>query len=175
MIEKDEADRGARDTREGRLVDAGSANERPLLRAEGSLVDVSELKENPFARSSSWRSAFRGSGTRALGAAALAIAVLTLGWHLRPVETPEEAFRGSPDGVVHLQAADPRALKNQLVEELRAVGVQASGYEQLGVTGIDASLPQPVSQDLRGVLERHGMPVPKDGVLRVEIAAPQRQ
>jgi hypothetical protein len=142
-------------------------------RREGLLVDASELAGNPFARRSSLRATFRNAGSRGWAAAALAIGVLALAWNLRPTDAPEELLRGSTDGVAHLQAADPRALKQQIVDELRAVGVQATGYEQLGVSGIDADLPQPLPEGARRVLEQHRIAVPKDGVLRVEIATPE--
>jgi hypothetical protein len=58
------------------------------------------------------------------------------------------------------------------VDELRAAGVQAEGYEQLGVNGVDAELPRPVPVEVRAVLERHHIPVPTDGALRVQIHAP---
>jgi hypothetical protein len=143
-------------------------------RLDGLSVDVSELAENPFARRSSWRSTLRTTA-RGWVAAALAIAVLTLGWHMRPIAPPEEVIRGPADGVVRLEAADPRALKQQIISELRGAGVQATGYEQLGTNGIDADLPQPLPAEVRRVLENHRIPVPKDGVLRIEIAAPEGQ
>jgi len=85
---------------------------------------------------------------------------------------PTETLRGTVYGIVHLEARDPRALKRQLTEELHAVGVQVSGYERLGHSGIDAELPQPVSVPIAEILERHHIPVPTDGVLTVEIDAP---
>ena len=60
----------------------------------------------------------------------------------------------------------------QILDELRAAGVRATGYEQLGVEGIDASLPEPVSPRVREVLTRHHLSVPSNGVLKIEIAAP---
>jgi hypothetical protein len=80
-----------------------------------------------------------------------------------------DLVRASPDGVVRLEASDPVALKLQLIEELRAVGVAATGYEVLGRQGIDADLPQPLTKEVRHALEKHGIPAPTDGVLRVEI------
>jgi hypothetical protein len=157
-------------------------NERDefVVRAEreGTPVDVSELRENPFARGARSRSVLRAlSGSRGLGAAALAVAVLLLGWKLRPVEqgapTAPVSTLGavSPDGIVRLKAADPRSLRLQVVEELRAAGVQASGYEQLGIEGIDADLPRPVPDAVSKALERHAVPVPLDGALRIQISA----
>jgi hypothetical protein len=147
---------------------------------EGTPVDVSELRENPFDRSARPRSMLRAlSGSRGLGAAALAVAVLVLGWKLKPAAAPPvapsatvtSAGTASANGVVRLKAADPRSLRSQIVEELRAAGVQASGYEQLGVEGIDADLPRPVPEAVSKVLQQHGVPVPLDGALRIQIAA----
>ncbi|MEP7242945.1 MAG: hypothetical protein ABI885_04590 [Gammaproteobacteria bacterium] len=167
-----EMDLIVRAAREGLLPDTSQLKETLVIRLEGHAVDVGDLQDNPFAQRFSWRCAFRGSGARAMGAAVLACAVLALGWHMRPTAAPEEVFRASPAGVVRIQAADPRALKKQIIEELQAAGVHAQGYQQLGADGIDADLPQPLSQEVHSVLQRHGIPVPRDGVLRVEFAAP---
>lgn len=87
-------------------------------------------------------------------------------WH-----TPRhiEVARGAPGEIVTLQAADPTALKRTLLDELRAAGVTATGYERLGVQGIDADLPTPVPDRVRAVLNRHHIRTPSDAVLRIEI------
>jgi hypothetical protein len=77
--------------------------------------------------------------------------------------------RGDRDGIVRITAAQPAALKQQLLRELRAVGVAATGYEALDVHGIDADLPLPLSEAVRQVLGAHQIPEPADGVLRIEI------
>ena len=91
---------------------------------------------------------------------------------------PSATYAASPEPLVvregvsapvQLQARDPAALKRQIVEELRAAGVEATGYETLGVHGIDADLPQPLTPAVRSVLARHEVPEPADGVLRIEI------
>jgi len=143
---------------------------------EGTPVDVSELRENPFERRARPRSMLRAlSGSRGLGAAALAVAVLFLGWKLAPqaptalnAMTPVPATPGNP---VHVKASDPQSLRLQIVEQLRVAGVQASGYEQQGVHRIDANLPRPVPEAVASVLQRHGVPVPSDGALRIQISA----
>jgi hypothetical protein len=76
--------------------------------------------------------------------------------------------------VIHIEAADPTALKRQILDELRAAGVRATGYEQLGVEGIDASLPEPVPPQVRDLLSRRHLTVPSNGVLRIEITAPSK-
>jgi hypothetical protein len=103
-----------------------------------------------------------------LAAAALA-AVAIAGLYLVVSLEPETVVRGTPDGMVRVAAPDPAALKQQLIEDLRAVGVSATGYEILGRHGVDADLPQPLPEDVRHVLDKHGIPPPADGVLRVEI------
>jgi len=83
-----------------------------------------------------------------------------------------EHLRGSREEVLRIQSTDPTALKTQILDELHAAGVRATGYEQLGVEGIDANLPEPVPPRVREVLTRHHLNVPTSGVLRIEIAAP---
>jgi hypothetical protein len=68
-----------------------------------------------------------------------------------------------------LRAPDPAALKQQLVDELRAVGVEAIGYDRLGLSGVDAQLPTPVPEAARAMLAKYAIAVPADGVVRVEI------
>jgi hypothetical protein len=111
-------------------------------------------------------------GWTALAASIAGIAV-ALGFFMRGAP-PMEHFRGVREHVLRVEAADPAALKMQILDELRAAGVRATGYEQLGVEGIDANLPQPVPPSVRDVLTRHHLSVPSDGVLRIEIAAPNR-
>jgi hypothetical protein len=55
---------------------------------------------------------------------------------------------------------------------LRAAGVEATGYEALGVHGIDADLPRPITSETRRVLQQFSLPEPADGVLRIEIRTP---
>jgi hypothetical protein len=106
----------------------------------------------------------------AAGIAAIAVAPLLL---FRSVH-PTEHLRGAGDHVIRIQAADPTALKMQILDELRAAGVRATGYEQLGVEGIDASLPKPVPPQVRDVLSRRHLSAPSSGVLRIEITAPSK-
>lgn len=104
-----------------------------------------------------------------LAAALAGIAVaLTVFFHAAP---RTEHLRSARGNVIHMEAADPTALKMELLSELRAAGVAATGYEGLGVEGIDAQLPEPVSPRVRDVLTRHHLGVPDDGVLRIEIGA----
>jgi hypothetical protein len=77
--------------------------------------------------------------------------------------------RGGEDGVVRLTATHPAALKQRILQELRAAGVEATGYEALNVHGIDADLPLPLTDAVRGVLRAHDIEEPADGALRIEI------
>ncbi len=103
----------------------------------------------------------------AIAGMAVALTVFFHGGASRP-----EHFRSAHESVIRLEAADPTALKMQIIDELRAAGVAATGYESLGIEGIDAQLPKPVPPGVRDVLTRHHLSVPDNGVLRIEIAAP---
>lgn len=146
------------------MADPQDPHDRPIR------VNPSALDGNPFERRRTWRAVLTGMGSRGWAAAALAIAVLMLAGHLRPRDPVDVESTVAPVGGTHLYAADPRALRMQLVAELREAGVEASGYAQLGINGVDADLPRPVPPQVRRVLERHGIPVPADGVLRVSIS-----
>ncbi len=143
----------------------------PNARIDLTHVDPTELSDNPFDRKSNSRSALRAMGSRGWAAAALAVAVLLLGWNLRPASTPDGNAATVANGVVHLTAADPRALRQQIVTDLRAAGVEANGYEQLGVIGVDANLPRPLTAGVQTTLARHGIPAPATGELRIQISA----
>jgi len=112
-----------------------------------------------------------GIGGLALAACLAGIAVaLTLFLHNTP---PAQHLRGAGQDVIRIEATDPAKLKRQILQELRTAGVTATGYEQLGIEGIDADLPQPVPPRVRDVLTRHHVSVPSDGVLKIEITAPR--
>lgn len=134
-------------------------------RREG-LIDPVELTKRT-------RRPVRPAAMRALIALAAVVAgiAVALGVFLHGARQTQH-FRGPREEVIRIQSANPTALKMQILDELRAAGVRATGYEQLGVAGIDASLPEPVPPQVREVLTRHHLAVPGNGVLRVEIAAP---
>lgn len=85
---------------------------------------------------------------------------------------PAEHLRSAHESVSRIEATDPTALKMEILDELRAAGVTATGYEALGIEGIDAQLPKPVPPRVRDILTRHHVSVPDNGALRIEIAAP---
>jgi hypothetical protein len=111
----------------------------------------------------------RAGGWVALAASVAGIAAaLTLFLHGSP---HAEHLRNAHENVSRIEVADPTALKMEILDQLRAAGISATGYETLGVEGIDAQLPQPVPPRVRDILTRHHVSVPSDGVLRIEIAA----
>jgi hypothetical protein len=110
----------------------------------------------------------RASWTPMLIAAAIAMVAVGIVW--QSFTKPQTVVvRGEVAPSLQMQASDPAALKRQIVDELRAAGVQATGYEALDVQGIDADLPRPLTPEVRRVLARHDIPEPADGVLRIEI------
>ena len=149
------------------------------------VVDPRALEGDPFARRATFLSSLRASG-RGWVAAAIAIGVLLLGWQFR-APLSQSVTQGVNEGVdqgvagsnppatppapqtARLHAADPAALKQQLVDELRAAGVEAIGYDRLGLSGVDAKLPTPVPEAVRATLAKYAIGVPADGVVRVEI------
>jgi hypothetical protein len=151
------------------VAERDAQREEQLLeraRREG-LIDPAQLERRARGR-------MRPGITRwmaiAAGIAGVAMAPLLL---LRSVH-PTEHVRGASDHVIRIEAADPAALKMQILDELRAAGVAATGYGQLGVEGIDASLPKPLPPQVRAVLARRHLTVPSNGVLRIEITAPSK-
>jgi len=102
--------------------------------------------------------------------AASVLIIIAAGIVLELQAPPDTSImRGNEDGIVRLEAADAAALKQQILAELRSAGVNATGYEALGVHGIDADLSLPLSPDVQRVLAAHDIPEPADGVLRIEI------
>lgn len=108
---------------------------------------------------------------RFLPIAAGLLLALTAGMLIRlQSRAPEfEVMRGTESGVVRIEAADPAALKARIRAALQSAGVETTGYEALGVQGIDADLPRPLTPEVRRVLAVFDIPEPADGVLRIEI------
>jgi len=109
------------------------------------------------------------------GLAAAASVMLVLGFLMRPQRPPApvpETVRGAPDGIVRIEAADPHALQHRIAEDLQTVGVSAVLYDRLNAYGLDADLPSPVPPQVAEILRRHRIPVPPDGVLKVELTEP---
>jgi hypothetical protein len=103
-----------------------------------------------------------------LAAAALGAFAFGIAWQFRSVQDAA-IVRDAQAEPVRLEAAKPVELQRRILAELRAADVEATGYESLGVHGVDADLPQPVPPEVERVLRSHGVPLPPDGVLRIEI------
>ncbi len=128
--------------------------------------------EQSFAeRVAGWIGGWRGLAAAA-AVATLAV-VAALQWRQPPPAPETPTVRSAPGGVFRIDSAEPAALQKTLLEELRTAGVEATGYERLGLFGIDADLPVPLPGPVREVLDRHRIPAPADGVLMIEIAPPR--
>jgi hypothetical protein len=103
-----------------------------------------------------------------LAAAAIAGLAIGLTLHMR-TEAPAPVTRGSPAGIARITDKDPKQLQQELIRELKAAGVRASGYESFGRQGVDADLPTPLPGQVREILARHGITPPADNVLQLEI------
>jgi hypothetical protein len=101
-------------------------------------------------------------------AAALACVAIGVSLQLRP-QSATVVLRGDATGPLRIRATDPLRLKQELLRELSAAGVLASGYENLGRQGIDADLPTPLPEAVRKILARHAIPLPAGSVLQLEI------
>lgn len=112
---------------------------------------------------------------RALAMAAAIVLVAGIVFVVRPTgqRIDDDQVVRSAQELVLLQTNDPKALQHQLIDALAKEGVKVTGYSRFGRYGIDADLPQNLTPSLRALLERNRIPVPGDGVLRVEIEAPR--
>jgi hypothetical protein len=149
-------------------------DDRLVERLQGLNVDASALEGDPFSKRSNWRSTLLASG-RGWIAAAIAIGVLVMGWRFSAPVSQQVTQTASAGAVTQLLAENPPVLKQQIVDDLRAAGVEAIGYDRLGLSGVDAAVPGPAPAAVRAVLEKHGIPAPADGIVRVEIRAPARK
>ncbi len=105
-----------------------------------------------------------------LAAAAIAGLAVTVALQMR-IESPTAPTRGPASGITRIHSAHPKELQQQLIRELKSVGVQARGFESFGRPGIDADLPAPLPAAVREILARNGIAPPKDNVLQLEIDA----
>ncbi len=105
-----------------------------------------------------------------LAAATIAGLAVTVTLQMRS-ELPAPVTRGSTSGIARIRSEHPKELQQQLIRELKSVGVQARGYESFGRPGIDADVPIPLAAAVRAILARHGISPPQDNVLQLEIDA----
>jgi len=108
--------------------------------------------------------------------AAAVLAGIAVAWFARmpdPYDAGEPgAVREAPGAIQRLDAAEPRRLRDEIAEHLRVAGIEVRTYERFGRSGLDADLPGDPSAELSALLVRYGLALPSDGVLRVEVAAP---
>ena len=128
---------------------------------------VDEVLGPALAHRGALRKAF-GPAWSALLAAGIAGIAIALAWTWRPGAEPP-AHRGAPDVVYRMTAGDPVALRDEIAQALRGAGVSVVAYQRFGREGIDAELPHPLTTGVRDVLAHYHIPLPVDGVLRVEI------
>jgi hypothetical protein len=133
-------------------------------RREGLLVSQ---KPAAGSRSSQQRPRWR----MAIPAAAVILIAAGIGFWQSSLKQPEYV-RGIDHGTTHIQAPDPTAFRRQLTEELRTAGATVNGYERFGRLGMDVDLPKPLPKEIDEILGRHHIPVPSDGVLVIEVEAP---
>jgi hypothetical protein len=148
--------------------DSLTGNEVGDARRAAALIDRAArdgLIERPRRRLASWQ--------LPLAASVLVVLAVGLVFQLQPRLPASNTVRADERGIVRLTAADPARLKRDILTQLRAAGVEATGYEALDVHGIDADLALPLSPELERVLDAHRIPAPADGVLRIEIRRPE--
>lgn len=137
-------------------------------RREDELVERAHreglIEKRTFASWGGWQ------GLAALASAASVL--LVLGFLLRDRAPAPETVRSGPGGIVRLEAKGAHELQHAIEAELRAAGIAVVVYDRLGSFGLDADLPTPVSDEVRRILDRHRIPVPEDGVLKVELVEP---
>jgi hypothetical protein len=111
-------------------------------------------------------------------AAMLTVVAIGASWLYRPAPgtTPADRIivRGGADAAIRIEVADPAAAQERLLAELRAEGIEGTGYEMLGRYGIDADLPVLLTDAQRQLLRRYRVNEPADHVLKLEFAEPQR-
>jgi hypothetical protein len=79
-------------------------------------------------------------------------------------------LRGAP--VQTVQAPDPAARRQQLLQDLRAAGFDAQPFERLDRPGIDVALPVPLQPAQVAALTRLGLSAPAGPSLQIEIVTP---
>jgi hypothetical protein len=157
---------------------------RELIRAQTAEIEIPSVPAVDLQREAQLLARARAAGLLPAGAqpasrrrwmhasllAAAAVIVAAIGLTLfRPAVQPENVYRGA--GTVHVQTRDPGALKQELTSEFTAAGAHVTGFERLGRPGIDVDLPQPVTPQIREILQQHHLPAPADGELTIEFEA----
>lgn len=109
------------------------------------------------------------AGALAAGVAALGITLLLRSPADQPApeRRPEAVLRGAP--VQQLQAADPQQRRQQLLQALRAAGLDAHAFDRLGRPGLDIALPVPLPAAQARALADLGIAAPAGPSLQIEL------
>lgn len=158
----------------GRAVQAGVLPPSPAAQPAPSQPAV------PSRRPAWWRQLFgspaRGASRPAIGwalAPALVVVALVGTVLLRQTDPPAErpdVERGP--ALQQISAADPAQRQQQLVQALRAAGLDAQPFERLGRRGVDIELPVPLPPPQAQALQREGLRAPEGPNLIVEVLPP---
>lgn len=153
----------------------GHGLDRPVDGA-GASSDTRRRSDRSRSGWRSWRAA-RLAPLASLAAVATVVLVTFIAFTRPNVPageaTMEPTVRSATDAVTLLTATDPDGLRGEIAAGLALEGVAVTRYRRFGRVGIDADLPSRPSTTLRALLDRHGIPMPVDGVLRVEIESRQ--
>lgn len=127
------------------------------------------------ARWQGWRQRLVPPGLRWAPALAVLVlgAALLVGQQTPAPTVPTEVERGP--ALQQLSVADPVQRQQQLLQALRAAGLDAHGFERLGRRGVDIELPVPLPPAQAQALQREGLQPTGGPSLVVELlpAAPR--
>ena len=171
----------------GRMPDPAERVQRLLQRA----VDAGVMEPPPAGEArrlsglrrwiGRWRAHLVGRGAGGSGIAwrwpaGLAAALALVALLVVPLEPSGPAEDGVLRGAAAVQtvvAPSPGAARDRLLAELKAAGLDAVPYDNLGRVGIDIELAQPLPPAAAALLQRHGLQPPAGPQLRVEFTAPR--
>lgn len=130
-------------------------------RADGVLPAAAGQPPHQRAPRRAWATGALAAGVAALG---LALLLQRPGSDGPPADS---VLRGA--AVQQLQAADPLQRRDQLLQALRAAGLDAQPFERLGRPGLDIALPVPLPPAQARALAGLGLAAPPGPSLLVEL------
>lgn len=144
---------------------------RLLTRARGAGVLPAAANDDRLPGQPATRS-YRHRWPQALAAGVVLCGLVLVSLPSRQtVEEDDRAMRGTP--LQQITTPDAALRRNQLLQDLRAAGLDAQPYERLGRLGIDVSLPVPLPRDQAAALKRLGLKPPPGPSLQIELLAPE--
>ena len=152
------------DTRVARLLDRA--------RAEGVLPPAAGPSAGqPSRPAAAWRPP-RAAWMGALAASVAGLGLALLLQQRQAEPPPDSVLRGA--AVQQLQVADPLQRRQQLLQALRAAGLDAQPFDRLGRPGLDIALPVPLPAAQARALADLGIAAPAGPSLLIELlpAAP---